>query len=259
MTYALFVLALLLFAPDGQAQSTASNWTRTDCDGVEHSLFTELDKGSIVIMEFVMLPDCEFCIDAARRIKTSISSLPPDVSSRIRQYSIGYSDAYTCAALRTWQETYNLSTTLFEKGAALVEPYGGMGMPTIVIAAGGDHKVIYRKKGFSANDTTAILAAIHNFLSAGVASEGAASEEVAAFAIYPNPVSEGASLSFSSQLAGNANITIHSAIGQMLVSTRAMLFKGMNSITLPVSVVPGGYYITFTTEKGTVTLPFVTR
>src|SRR5205807_2657786 len=64
----------------------------------------------------------------------------------------------------------NFDLPVITQCASDVAFYGGMGMPTIVIA-GPDHKIYYKKQGFVQKDTVAMIAAIQKaFGAASVAS-----------------------------------------------------------------------------------------
>ena len=54
----------------------AEDWTQTDCNGVEHNLFSELDAGEVVLMEIVMLDGCVPCINAAHYIANKSVIVP---------------------------------------------------------------------------------------------------------------------------------------------------------------------------------------
>ena len=70
MKKTLLLLSAIVFVINfSNAQTTAQDWTKTDCNGISHQLFTELDNGNCVILAFDMLPSCSLCINAAYRIR----------------------------------------------------------------------------------------------------------------------------------------------------------------------------------------------
>lgn len=150
---------MVLAALPGFTQTTAMDFTKTDCDGTEHHLFQELEAGNVVVLEYIML-GCPSCIVASERIRQLIVPFEATHPGRVRQYMFGYIKYYTCAQLKSWQTDNNLSGTMFEDGSSQVGYYGGMGMPTIAIAAGNTHQILFVKVGFQDSDTTAIKAAI---------------------------------------------------------------------------------------------------
>ena len=141
------------------AQTVAQNWTKSDCDGNSHTLFTELDSGCIVIMDFAMthcIP-CKIATIALTQLDSKYSASHPE---KLRHYAMGYINSYTCDDMAQWKLDGNFTIPTMIKCAADVQNYGGMGMPTIVIVGGKDHKILYKRQGFVSKDTIAMIAAI---------------------------------------------------------------------------------------------------
>jgi hypothetical protein len=152
-------LLMILTAARGFSQTTSMDFTRADCDGVEHHLYQELNEGKVVVLEYIML-GCSSCILATDQIKQLIEPFEASNPGRVKQYIFGFIKNYTCAQLKSWQTENDLRGTLFEDGSSQVGYYGGMGMPTIVVTAANTHQVLYKKVGFEPSDTTAIKTAI---------------------------------------------------------------------------------------------------
>lgn len=144
--YITLVLFLLIMDKSNAQQITALDWTKTDCIGKSHHLFDLLNKGYLVITEYVML-DCQPCITAANSIEKMKISLDKLYRNKILYYTVGYNDKYSCTELLKWKSENNVSSTVLTNGFNEVSYYGGMGMPTFVILKGKDHRVIYTKKG----------------------------------------------------------------------------------------------------------------
>ena len=151
----LLCLLSLIFTGSAYAQpATAEDWTQNDCNGIEHNLYTELDTGSVVVMEIVMLDGCMPCINAAHLFGPIIQAYNMTNGNRIQYYSFGYNDTYTCSQLSDWK-TENAITcnAQFIEGYDISEFYGGMGMPTIVVAGRSTHEVSFSQYGFTVYDT----------------------------------------------------------------------------------------------------------
>lgn len=153
------ILILFTFYAHVQGQTVAMDFTRTDCDGVDHHLFSELDAGKVVILDFVML-GCSSCIVATDALKQIAEPFDNTYPGRVQLYEFGYIKNYTCEQLLNWQTQYHLRGSVFEDGASQVGYYGGMGMPTIVVVATNNHTVLYKKQGYAPSDHDAIIAAI---------------------------------------------------------------------------------------------------
>ena len=158
-TLFLMVLMTAAAALSARSQTTSMDFTRTDCDGIEHHLYQELDEGKVVVLEYIML-GCSSCIIATEEVKKVIEPFETSNPGRVKQYIFGFIKNYTCTQLEAWQEEYNLRGTMFEDGSSQVGYYGGMGMPTIVVTATNTHQVLFRKVGFEMSDTTEIRNAI---------------------------------------------------------------------------------------------------
>jgi thiol-disulfide isomerase/thioredoxin len=181
--YTLLLLSALATA--ASAQTTAMDWTRTDCDGNSHNLFTELDNGKVILLEFVM--DCPSCYTAAKSIKKLYAEFQESHPGKVETYTIGYYNAMTCEDMNAWKAKAECTWQMFTGGKTEAEYYGGFGMPTIVVLGGADHKVLYKKIGFSSSEEAKIRTAISAALAqSSVEIKASKSGE---FIIMPNPSS----------------------------------------------------------------------
>src|SRR5260221_10006923 len=122
--------ALLLSFSFAFAQTTAQDWTKTDCNSVSHHLFAELDSGQCVILAYDMLPTCGLCINAANLMEPIVANKRLQYPNQIRFYCLGYTGTYSCATMQSWETNNSFDhDALFTQGTD-VSYYGGMGMPT---------------------------------------------------------------------------------------------------------------------------------
>jgi len=169
------------------AQTTVQNFTKNDCNGNPHDLFAELNSGKVIILEYVMM-NCAPCITAGNGLKSIKADYAVSHPGKVELYAIGYDNSYTCADMTDWKNTNNLlSHTLFTEGASDVNYYGGMGMPTIVIAGGWGHQIFYKKLGYAPSDNTPIRNALNTALLAASSAQVGSLAEVR---FFPNPASE---------------------------------------------------------------------
>lgn len=251
----LTVFLLVITASSVSAQTTALDWTKTDCDGVQHTLFAELDAGNVVIMEFAMIPSCQPCITAAKSLGKTVAGLPAEMLPKVKLYSIAFDDGYDCQEMKSWKDNNKLQSIVFDGGAEQVAQYGGMGMPTVVIAAGSDHKVIYRKKGFALKDTVAIKTAIMAALSQASIKTA---EDAFGFAIYPNPAS-GTLLRVESPVVGECSVVVTDLLGNRMFNVSERFDLGTNTLALPSELASGSYYLQLSILDRIVTLPFIVQ
>ena len=233
-------MAFILIASVSNAQTTAMDFTKNDCDGVSHHLFSELDSGNVVIMEFIMT--CSSCIAAGHAIETMMTDLEVQYPGKVRLYQIAYTNSYTCATMQGFKNTNNFSSTVFDQGATMVAYYGGFGMPTVAIAAGTNHDVLLSNVGFGPSDTAQAGTAIRAFFTTLSAPELPAS--VSSFKSFPNPGNDFVNVQL--------NLKTNASINLQLVDLSGKLVKeyftentnsGMFERKIDVSGIAPGYYM----------------
>jgi hypothetical protein len=234
----LFLLALvtLVGVTNLAAQTTARDWTKTDCDGNEHNLFAELDNGNVIVLEFVMM-NCSPCVTAAKGLKPTVAQFADSHPDKVKMYSIGFSDSYTCQQMMDWRTKAGLSHAVFTEGESDVDYYGGMGMPTIVVVGGSSHKVYYKKLGYQPGENTKIAQAITQALqetTTGVSE----TEEPANLNLYPHPVQSDLTVSFQ---AGTVDeLVVTDITGREVI--RQNVPEGSAHVVLSMSHVENGTY-----------------
>lgn len=155
----LLLIAPLFIALHSNGQTTAMDFNQQDCEGTQHHLFAELDAGSVVVISYVMM-NCSSCIIGTNELKSITSNYSTSNPNRVKLYSFGYLDSYTCTQMLNWRTIGGMSHPVFTGGQAQTDYYGGMGMPTIVVLATNNHTVLYKKLGYAEEDKPAIIAAI---------------------------------------------------------------------------------------------------
>src|ERR1039458_4474951 len=112
----LLVLFSLFFFTGGlaYAQTTAQDWTKTDCDGNTHTLYNDLDNGKVVLMQYDMM-NCTYCTAAAYNTDQIFKDFGVSDPGRVLMYSMGYSDATVCNDMKSWKSTNKFSFSLVEK------------------------------------------------------------------------------------------------------------------------------------------------
>lgn len=202
------------------AQTTAFDWTRSECSTAENiNLSNELDAGKVVVLDFVMIPNCGWCIWAGKYLKEVVAPFATSHPGRVKVFSIGFDDTYTCQQLVAWNTQFNLKPdAVFSKGGDEVNYYGGMGMPTIVVVGGSDHKVFYNQLGFGVGDTANASAAIKLALGT-VSAVGEPNGKAVAEALqfFPQPASEEVLARANEPLNGEIQMELLDFSGRVLV------------------------------------------
>ena len=180
------LLSTLFISMTMQAQTTGLDFTANDCDGVSHTLFADLDAGNAVIIDLVMM-GCAPCVTASNGITDNVIPNTSD-PSRVKFYSIGFTNSITCAQMNDWKTTNGFDHTVFAGMSAQTAYYGGMGMPTIIVLGGGStHEVFYNVLGYSPSHNAALIQAIND----GLQAANAVTETNSVIAtVSPNPVTD---------------------------------------------------------------------
>ncbi|MBW6459461.1 MAG: T9SS type A sorting domain-containing protein [Bacteroidales bacterium] len=183
----LFMLIVMVVAGTLHGQDTAMDFDQKDCSGIQHHLFSELDAGKVVIIEFIML-NCAPCIVATRALEDIIKPYETSHPGRVVIYSFGYLNVYTCPQLTAWVQNNTFNHPIFSSGEAMMNYYGGMGMPTFVIVGSNEHKVYYKGIGYTSAQDIMIKNAIDQALLYNPT--GMAEDSEHAFSIYPSVFSD---------------------------------------------------------------------
>jgi hypothetical protein len=247
-----FILTAFFFLSGlaaAMSQSTATNFTATDCYSSSHTLFDDLDAGKVVVLVWVM--PCAVCISDAKAGFDAASSFAASNPGRVVFYlSDDVGDA-GCGTLNSWASTNGmLGVTTFSNSGNIIDEskFGGPGMPHVVVMGGTDHKIYENLRG-GANHYTEIRNAIQSAMSAtAVGNVGSATPAVA---VYPNPSSGSINVACTLQQAGMVNIDIIDIRGVKVQSVSQYKPGGEQSIRMPLdNSVSNGFYQLRLTASG---------
>ena len=249
---------LLSFCSSGQ--TTATNFTATDCNGVSHNLFNELDSGNVIILVWVM--PCGGCVSAAQTASEIAESYAVSMPGRVRAYiADDYADA-SCATLNGWLNNNNIDrVTSFSDAAIDMSDYGADGMPKVVVLGGGySHGVYYNRDNQFANDSIDMHAAVDSALADATVIIGPVVPHMQ-FVLYPNPATDHAEMYVNSITPEELNIRIVNANGQLVQSFSYTTSTGENLIRINIAeFAAGSYFVKLNPASGEVTLPLtITR
>jgi hypothetical protein len=234
LTPALF----LLTACSVLAQSTAQDFYKDDCDGNSHHLFAELNAGYAVLIEFAMIPTCQPCISAGKKVENLKATVDAQHPGQVKWYIMEFSGQFTCSQLESWKSTHGISSTGFAGGNTEVDYYGGMGMPTFVLLGGADHAVLWKKLGnLSTSDTIALKTTLDAFFAASGTHEADAGINVQ---LSPNPASAALQLTVAPGPVTIDRIEIVDPAGTRLLTGQ---WPGAATMSVDVSSLPAGLYV----------------
>lgn len=198
-----------------QTPTTAYDFTMDDCNGNMHHLFGELDSGNVVVMEFFML-SCNPCVDAGRSLDAMMVPLKKKYGNKVRFYQMGFVKSYKCPDIKSWITKNGFATSIpFDSGDVQVAYYGGMGMPTIAVAAGKDHKVLFTSTSFNPNtDSMTIASSINDFF--GTSDIFSPTSNIASVSVFPNPMADQLTLILNLKRSDVLHLTLIDIEGQQL-------------------------------------------
>ncbi|MEO5675421.1 MAG: T9SS type A sorting domain-containing protein [Chitinophagales bacterium] len=234
----LSTLSILLIYNLSFAQSTAMDWTKNDCDGISHNLYTELEEGNVILSAYVMT--CGSCISAANYLEQIYLDYSVSNPDKVKFYAIDWNTSFTCSSFESWAS--GLSCTLFLDGYDEVNYYGGMGMPTVVVLGGSDHTVYYDKLGYNhSTDDQAIRDAIDAALSTTGINQ--IHETGSSIDVFPNPATTSVNISFTLNAAAAVSLDVMTILGSKVQTINlGMQSAGQNSYQLSIGKLNSGLY-----------------
>ncbi len=161
--FSLLAVGFIAF-PKLNSQTTAIDWTKTDCNSNQTHLFEKLDNGQVVIQVFVHM-GCIPCIIGSTYMSQIYDEFQISHPQRVLLYYMSYDNIATCQEMTDWGNTNILPSPKIVNCESEVNYYGGMGMPTIAIVGNPTHGVYYKRLGFSSSEMPVMRAAIQTALS----------------------------------------------------------------------------------------------
>lgn len=206
-------LALAFAAFNVSAQTTATNFTATDCNSVSHTLFDELNSGKVVVLVWVM--PCGMCNSGAKQAYDAAQSFATSNPGQVLYYLVDDLGDASCAQLASFATSNTIgpnNLTIFSNVGNLIKEsdYGGSGMPHVVVMGGNDHQIYFNKLNGQAADQPGITTAINSALTA--LSVSSVANQIS-FSISPNPVNDKLTISYAKAVKA---ITLMSINGQIV-------------------------------------------
>jgi thiol-disulfide isomerase/thioredoxin len=247
----LFIILLVsMLSTTSSAQTTAMDFQGATAMAPCTISQRVTDSGNIVILEFFM-DSCTFCVDAAHALEAMMHTLKATYHINVVYYAIGYNNLYPKPQVANWVGVNHLRAIPMDSGKAMVNYYGGFGMPTVVILGGSSHSVISSAAGLPAQRYR------HCYRSGDVLCEWyhwhrpCHSYPIVESSIYPNPVSEKATIKMDIPAPTFLHIAIADMGGQAIMTTSEQpTAAGPYMTTLDVSTLPRGIYLVTITTDG---------
>ena len=245
MKRVLLALSVMLCA-NSYAQTTATNWTATDCNSVSHTLFSELDSGYVIVFVWVM--PCGTCIAPAATAYDVVQGFAGSHPGKVRYY-IADDFGGNCSSLSAWITGNSIGSLLnmavFDNNGVPIDEndFGGTGMPHVIVMGGPNHQVFFNKKNSQANDATGIQNAVNAAIAATNVAEVKAE---GTFAVLPNPTSDVLHIACEKTIK---QLAVIAANGQV-VKSETYKTAGKNPTTSIAHLPAGVYTIRITDAAG---------
>jgi hypothetical protein len=139
-TFLLLLISLL--AVPFYSQSTARNFTASDCSANSHDLHAELSAGNVVVICWVM--PCAACAGPAKSAHDIAKSYATSHPGKVRFYLCDDYANTSCATLNNWAASIGITDyTAFSSNKVKMTDFGAAGMPKTIIVSGGSCPLVY--------------------------------------------------------------------------------------------------------------------
>jgi len=239
-----FLLSMTISA---YCQTTATDFTATDCAGNSHNLFSELNSGKVVVLIWVM--PCGACISDALTAQTEVQNALTANPGKVLYYLADDFGTTSCLTLNSWCSTNGITDpAVFKSNAIKMSDYGANGMPKIVVIGGNNHTVYYNAIAPNISATgikdgiDAAIAAINSNTNTatGINESTSLLDELV---LYPNPANTSTELKITLQQSEKLKVEVLNQLGQVVKEVYAgQLSKGNHSIKITTSDLATGNY-----------------
>lgn len=196
-------LLVILFIPIVQVfGQTAVNFNATDCNGVSHDLFSELDDGKVIVLCWVM--PCYSCIQPSKTTYNKVNEFSTSHPNKVHFYLCDDFGTTNCQTLEGWATDNGMSLqpfmSIFSDSTIKMMDYGSNGMPKIVVVGGSAHTVFY-----NANNTVDVIQ-LESAINNAIAASGFKSLNINTVAVYPNPAQAFVNITIPANESGTIRI-----------------------------------------------------
>jgi len=223
------------------SQTYATDFTENDCSGVSHNLFNELDAGNIIVIDWIM--PCGPCATYSYPAYDAVQSFSSSHPGKVHFYIADDYANTSCQILNNFANSYNMTiSTIFSNANITMSDYGVDGMPKVVVLAGSNH-LVYLNKNDDKITYLNVHTAISQAISDGLSSIQNPKENPFTIKVFPNPVKNNLTVSYTSKGNEEIKIEIIDLLGKsMILKNNLISLEGSYSETLDLSSFKGGMY-----------------
>ncbi|MDC3394989.1 T9SS type A sorting domain-containing protein [Flavobacteriales bacterium] len=245
----LIIFAILTSLGFAYAQTTATNFTTNDCDGISHTLFDELDDDKVIVISWVM--PCTPCATYAGYAADAVQAFATSHPGRVKHYLADDYANSTCSYLSGWASNYNISTdAVFSDGQLDMSDYGTPGMPKVVVLGKNSHTIYYNK-----NDNTITQIDVEDAITLALTATVGIDEEATNLQLnaYPNPTTGFINIEYTSQ--SPVQFDVINMLGEKVLSQNT---NNTKNATVDVSnLTKGIYFLRMIADSKTTNLKFI--
>ena len=251
-------IAFCIWAFNSMAQTTATDFTATDCNGAVKNLFTELDNGKIVVL--VWVEPCVGCISDAQAAFKATQSFSSSYPNKVLFWLVDDVGDTPCSTLYLWAQTNGIPTAhiqLFGNVGNTIDEnnYGGLAMPHVVVMGNNSHHIYCNILG-GANDSVAISTAIFKAITNGVNDL----ENNKVFSVFPNPVTDNMQIAVTITKPSFLQFELFDVLGRCLQTFSFQTIEsGTQQFKLELDkIIPSGnYFLKCSNDKVSTVFPFI--
>lgn len=243
--YILSVTVLLSIILNTSAQTNGTDFTATDCNGISHNLFTDLNNGNVVVLVWVM--PCGTCISDAIGAYDAMQYFSTTNPGKVIYYLADDFGNTNCSSLSSWASKNGIGTNISvfsNAGTPISEnAYGGSGMPHVVVLGGTDHKIFLNLKN-GANNEIAIQNAIAEALKITATIE--TSKDVNSIVLAPNLVNDKLNIVYKLEKTSDVQFCITDINGSVIKTQllpKQLVGTNKHEIDISSDLKSGNYYL----------------
>lgn len=246
----IIIIVILTTLGFAYAQTTATDFTTNDCNGIPHSLFDELDNGKVIVITWVM--PCVPCATFAGYASDAVQDFATTHPGMVKNYLADDIADDGCSYLQGWAANYNITTdAIFSNVLLDMTDYGSPGMPKVVVLGKNTHTIYYNENNGNPS-YNGIKDAITLALTTSVGIHEP-SENNLNLTTYPNPTTGIINLEYTSKKP--VQLDVINILGENVFSQKT---NNTKKTKIDVSNLKKGFYfLKMTADSKTTSLKFI--
>ena len=180
------LLSLFLFLPFAflRAQNTAPDVTLFDCNGVQHSLYAELDQGRIIMLQIID-PKATATLNSLRNLESLASTYKSAYADKVYLYIFLVDVVFGCDEMLVIFVSVIFNYFQFENSRAIIDYFRITSLPAIIVLGNNSHRVYGTYQSYAPARDAAVKASIEEAIAES--SETGTVIKNSLGTVFPNP------------------------------------------------------------------------